>query len=119
MDSGLTDEFFFKQGKRFRVFYSTPYNLGESPYTYTKYTDAEHATLDRTGVYTGNNDDVVNVILGGSWRMPAVYDIVDMLNTTIDNSGDNAYALYINSSYAGLANCYARSNGRSVRPVSD
>lgn len=69
----VLNEFHFKDGSKTFDIPNAPYYIGENLYQY--YTDAEHVTLDRTGAYTGHNDDVANAILGGSWRMPTVGEL--------------------------------------------
>ena len=67
----------------------------KTTYTFTKYTDEAHATLDRTVGYTGHNDDVANIILGGSWRVPTIEEFTAMRQKTYWAWDSNDMGCYV------------------------
>ncbi|MCQ2171167.1 MAG: hypothetical protein MJZ17_00200 [Bacteroidales bacterium] len=70
------------------------YTLTETAHFYTKYNDFYSQVLDRTGTYSGHNDDAANAILGGSWRMPVIEELQALKNENYW-VWDNGYGFYI------------------------
>ena len=90
-DAG-SNGFTFKEGKTFAGQHAPYY---DRPNNYKKYTDEEHATLDRTGAHSGHNDDVANIVYGGNWRIPTKDEIDAMKAITYWEYDVDDYGYYV------------------------
>ena len=86
--------FTFKEGKSFTREYANAY--WKEGNVYSKYADEDHATLDRTGVHTGHNDDAANVVYGGNWRIPTKdeFDAMKAITYWEYDAADYGYYVY-------------------------
>lgn len=85
--------FTFKEGKSFTREYANAY--WKEGNFYSKYADEEHATLDRTGVHTGHNDDAANIVYGGNWRIPTKDEFDAMRAITYWEYDATDYGYYV------------------------
>ena len=96
-DAG-SNGFTFKEGKTFAGQHAPYY---DRPNNYSKYADEDHATLDRTGVHTGHNDDVANIVYGGNWRIPTKDEIDAMKAITYWEYDATDYGYYVYTPVSG------------------
>ena len=96
-DAG-SNGFTFKEGKTFANQHAPYY---DRPNNYKKYTDKEHATLDRTGAHSGHNDDVANIVYGGNWRIPTKDEIDAMRAITYWEYDETDYGYYVYTPVSG------------------
>ncbi len=98
--SETTDEFQFKSGKSFEKS-NAPYDDGDA--SYTKYCANDGKTI------LENNDDVANIILGDSWRMPTQAEFEAMCGATYwawDATDSGFYVFKPGEGTSGLAGNY-------------
>ena len=88
----------FKEGKTFANQHAPYY---DRPNNYKKYTDEEHATLDRTGAHSGHNDDAANIVYGGNWRIPTKDEIDAMKAITYWEFDATDYGYYVYTPVSG------------------
>lgn len=90
---------------RFNTSDATGYK-GISPYyssSYQYYKDASPSTLSRETTYSGNNDDVANIILGDNWRMPTTTEFKALKDATYWKWDDTDKGYYVYAPQSGDA----------------
>lgn len=98
-DQAGSSFFTFKEGKSFTREYANAY--WKEGNIYSKYADEDHATLDRTGVHTGHNDDAANIVYGGNWRIPTKDEFDAMKAITYWQFDATDYGYYVYTPVSG------------------